>query len=407
MRGNDFDAAEDEISIDSSDAPVTGRKTRRNISIPLRLGTSAQIRNIWAKMPGSSDKFVAGSVAGYLLALAAALWLVYMGACTGAGCFVLKIYPPGASTDTFSEAVVQLRDSLPWLVPTALLVFISIWGFLGWVLWIKSPSAWSGKSGIAAFVSVVILFGFAIWLTSTTLNEIRDVDGSIAYWISMPSLICATVAFLYLGLWFVRERDSTRVAHQVSDSIQRVDQLAGRAEAIERSALLPADRVVELKRLSELSGMNLLEGEIDVAAREMRQRSDKGGELRSGISPSSAPKDLMLYSIAASQNLSEFVNGSFWEFAKAPSFRAEAEWGLKAIASALSAKLDRLNASIGAELKLIWNDLEKLERDAGSKVIESGEWLNREEVAVIAKFEDSGWDSRRRPRRPNRFRSGD
>jgi hypothetical protein len=397
MRGNDIDAAEDDNLADPEDASAAGGRTGRKLSVPLKFVSFSQLRGIWEKVPGSSDKYVVISVAGYLFALFAAWWLVYMGACTGASCFVLKIYPPGASTDTFSEAVVQLRDSLPWLVPTALLVFITIWGFLGWVLWIKSPSAWNGKSGILALVSVVVLFGFAIWLTSTTLNEIRDVDGSIAYWISLPSLICATVAFVYLGLWFVRERDSARVAHQVSDSIQRLDQLAGRAEVIERSGLLPQDKLGELKRL---------EDEIDVSVREMQQRSDERADLRSGTSPSSAPKDLMLHSIAASKNLTKYVNGSFWEFARTPDFRAEAEWGLKAIASELSAKLDRLNASIGAELKLIWDDLEKLEQDAGAKVIDSGEWVNPDDVGVIAKFEDSGWNTRGRTRRPNRNWSG-
>jgi len=418
MRGNDIDAAEEENLVDSEDAPAAGGRSGRKLSVPLKFVSSAQLRGIWEKVPGSSDKYVVISVAGYLFALFAAWWLTYMGTCTGASCFVLKIYPPGASAD-FSKAVVQLREALPWLVPVALLVFMSLWSFLGWVLWIKSPGAWNGKSGIAAFASVVILFGFAIWLTSTTLAEIRTVDAaasiitevsavdsSIAYWVSVPSFLCATVAFLYLGLWFVRERDSTKVAHQVSDSIQRLDQLAGRAEAIERSGLLPQDKLGELKRLSELGGLNLLEDEIDASVREMQQRSDERADLRSGTSPSSAPKNLMLHSIAASTNLTKYVNGSFWEFAKTPDFRAEAEWGLKAIASELSAKLDRLNASIGAELKLIWDDLEKLEQDAGAKVIDSGEWVNPDDVGVIAKFEDSGWNTRRRPRRPNRNWSG-
>ena len=407
MRGNDIDAGEDEnlANPEEESAPESESSTRFTAS--RHSGSLDRIRNARGKVPGSSDTFVVGSIAGYIFALIGAWWLVYMGACTGASCFVLRIYPPGASTDTFTQAVVQLRDALPWLVPTALLVFISIWLFLGWVLWIKSPSAWNGKSGMAAFVSVVILFGFAIWLTSTTLNEIRAVDGSIAYWISLPSFICATVAFVYLGLWFVRERDATRVAHQVSDSIQRVELIADRAQTIERSGLLPPEKLVELKRLSELSGLNLLEDEINRKALEMIELSDARTDLRAGISPSSPPKELMLYAIAASQNQTKFVNGPFWQFAKAPAFRSETEWGLKALASELSAKLDRLNASIGSELKLIWDDLEKLERDAGKNVVDSGEWLNPDEVAVIAKFDDSGWDKRRRPRRPSRLDSQD
>jgi len=358
------------------------------------------------------------TVVGYVVALIGALWLVYMGICTGESCGV-PIYPPGsgefdadgvlltAYSKIFEDGVELLRSTLPWLIPTAFVVFISLWIFLGWALWIKSPSAWNGKSGMSAFGAVVILFGFAIWLTSTTLPVIKDVDGSIAYWISLPSFICATVAFLYLGLWFVRERDSTRVAYQLSGSIERVELIANRARTIERSGLLPQEKLVELKQISELSGLKLLEDEINRKALEMIELSDARTDLRAGISPSSPPKELMLYAIAASQNQTKFVNGPFWQFAKAPAFRSETEWGLKALASELSAKLDRLNASIGSELKLIWDDLEKLERDAGKNVVDSGEWLNPDEVAVIAKFGDSGWDKRRRPRRPSRLDSQD
>lgn len=344
-----------------------------------------------AKIPGTADRYVAATVFGYIVALLAAFWLVYMGGCTGADCFVLRIYPPGSSPETFTSGVIGLRDSAPWLVPVALFVFLVFWVILGWTLWILSPSALDGKSGMTAIVSIILLFAFAIWLSYLTLDKIGTIDGSIAVWVSVPSFLCAIVACFYLGLWFIRERTATSIARQVSDASQRIDQICGSVADIETSNLITVESVPEVARFATLRNINTSESAIAEATSDINRRGDAGESLRGELTVNSSPRDLIVHAIAASNTLSQIVNGPFWDVANAKKFRTEVDWSLKTLAGELNLMLDRLSRALSNQLNSVWADLERLEGEAGIDIIQSNNWVSANDAAVIAKFRGAGW----------------
>ena len=148
-----------------------------------------------------------------------------------------------------------------------------------------------------------------------------------------------------------------------------------------------------MTKIVELKDLDTNESGIAEIARTMRTNAAAHRPLRVDIDASHPPNQLMFHSMAASKNLSQFVNGPFWEFAKAPRFKAEVDWGLKALAAELNVALDALNGTLAASLKSIWDDLEKLDQEAGKRVIQGETWVTVDNAAVIAKFEDSGWQT--------------
>jgi hypothetical protein len=395
MSESDFEFA----GMESSDLTEEGNKSlkkrwwQKRKKQPTKNKKSNSPTGFFAKIPGASDRYVAATVLGYVLALLAALWLVYMGECTGADCFVLRIYPPGSSPETFISGVTGLRDSAPWLVPVALFVFLIFWTILGWTLWILSPSALGGKSGIAAIASIILLFAFAGWLSYVTLDKIGNIDGSIAIWVSVPSFLCAIVACVYLGLWAIRERMTNNIARQVSDASQRIDQICGSVADIETSKLITTASVPVMAKFATLRNINTSESTITEATSDINRRSDSGESLRGELTANSSPRDLLVHAIAASNTLNQIVNGPFWDVANAKKFRAEVDWSLKALQGELNLMLDRLSRALSNQLNSVWGDLERLAGGAGTEVIKSNNWVSPDDAAVIAKFRGAGWDS--------------